>query len=63
MPGFPIALIDQKNMILKNLPNHDSDSLLQGIIFVLKLWGGLAFQAVDLNTHTHTHRDQAMELD
>lgn len=24
------------------------DSLLQGIVFVLNLWSGLAFQAVDL---------------
>ena len=28
------------------------DSLLQGIIFVLNLWSGLAFQTVDLKKNT-----------
>lgn len=32
------------------------DSLLQGIVFVLKLWSGLAFQAVDF-LKKYTHRD------
>lgn len=30
------------------------DSLLQGIVFVLKLWSGPAFQAVDLKKKIHT---------
>ena len=32
------------------------DSLLQGIIFVLNLWSGLAFQTVDLKKKIHRDR-------